>query len=131
MNVIQIDFWQLVGMAGSALVVLVGAGWALVSIIVKQFTERLDERFNGQDELRKQREIALDQRFSALEKSIRDEGDGWRKVERELLLLKAELPRDYTRREDHIRQEATFVIRLDALGNKIDTLLASEKKHGN
>ena len=122
MNVIQIDFWQLVGMAGSALVVLVGAGWALVSIIVRQFTERLDERFLGQDELRKQREIALDQRFSALEKSIRDEGDGWRTVERELLQLKADLPIQYMRREDAIRQEVVIHAKLDALAAKIDAL---------
>lgn len=122
MNVIQIDFWQLIGMGGVALVTLIGAGWALVSIIVKQFTERLDERFDSQEELRKQREETLNNRFTALENTIRNEGDGWRGVEREFLNLKAELPIQYMRREDAIRQEVVIHHKLDALAEKIDAL---------
>lgn len=122
MNVIQIEFWQLLGILGTALVVLVGAAWALVKVIVGQFTDRLDERQEAQDKLREQREKALDARFSSLEQSIRNEGDGWRTVERELLQLKADLPIQYMRREDAIRQEVVIHAKLDALAAKIDAL---------
>ena len=111
-------------MTGAIILALIAAGWALVSIIVSQFTKRLDERFTGQEELRKQREAALDIRFKALEKFIGDEGDGWRKVERELLELKAALPLQYLRREDAIRQEVVIHSKLDALAAKIDALRA-------
>lgn len=122
MNVIQIDFWQLAGMAGAVIVTLCAAGWALIKVIVNQFTLRLDERFQGQDELRAQREKVLDERFKALEKAIKAEGDGWRTVERELLELKAALPIQYLRREDAIRQEVVIHSKLDALAAKIDAL---------
>lgn len=121
-NVIQIDFWQLVGMAGAVIAALFAASWALISVIVKQFTAQLDQRFHGQDELRSQREKVLDERFKALENAIKSEGDGWRTVERELLELKAALPIQYLRREDAIRQEVVIHSKLDALAAKIDAL---------
>lgn len=121
-NVIQIDFWQLVGMAGAVIAALFAASWALINVIVRQFTQRLDERFQGQDDLRAQREKVLDERFKALETAIKSEGDGWRTVERELLELKAALPIQYLRREDAIRQEVVIHSKLDALAAKIDAL---------
>jgi len=121
-NVIQIEFWQLAGIAGAIIVALFAAGWALVNVIVKQFTLGLDQRFQGQDELRAQREKVLDERFKALENAIKSEGDGWRTVERELLELKAALPLQYLRREDAIRQEVVIHSKLDALAAKIDAL---------
>lgn len=122
MNVIQIDFWQLVGMAGGVIAALFSAGWVLVNVIVKQFTARLDDRFSAQEKLREQRDEALNVRFKALEAAIKQEGEGWRQVERELLELKALLPVEYTRREDAIRQEVVIHAKLDALAVKIDAL---------
>lgn len=122
MNVIQVDFWELVGMVGAIVVLMAGGAWALVQIIVSQFTRSLDQRFNSQDELRAQRERTLDERFKALELAIKSEGDGWRIVERELLELKAKLPIEYVRREDGIRQEVVIHSKLDALAQKIDAL---------
>lgn len=109
-------------MAGASLVTLAGAAWALLTIIVKQFTARLDERQQAQDKLRSEREKVLDARFIALDESIRQEGTGWRTVERELLQLKADLPVQYMRREDAIRQEVVIHAKLDALATKIDAL---------
>lgn len=122
MNLLQIDFWSLVGLVGAVVAAIIAACWALMSILVKQFILRLDERFTGQDELRKQREKVLDERFKALETAIKSEGDGWRVVERELLELKAALPLQYLRREDAIRQEVVIHSKLDALASKIDSL---------
>ena len=122
MNVIQIEFWQILGMIGAVMMVMAGGAWVLVKVIVGQFTTGLDQRFDGQDELRKQREKVLDERFKALELAIKSEGDGWRTVERELLELKAALPLEYVRREDGIRQEVVIHAKLDALAAKIDAL---------
>lgn len=122
MNVIQIEFWQIVSMVGAVMLAMAGGAWVLVKVIVGQFTTGLDQRFDGQDELRKQREKVLDERFKALELAIKNEGDGWRTVERELLELKAALPLEYVRREDGIRQEVVIHAKLDALAAKIDAL---------
>lgn len=121
---VQIEFWQLMGGVASVIVAFALMVWAFGTILVKQFKEGLDARFSTQDEMRKQREKSLDARFVALEQSIRQEGEGWRQVERELLQLKAALPIDYQRREDNIRQEVVFHAKLDALAAKIDALRA-------
>jgi hypothetical protein len=121
---IQVDNWQFFAFVVSQLGILLAAAWALARVIVGQFTLRLDERQIAQDKLRDQREKALDARFSSLEQSIRQEGEGWRTVERELLQLKADLPIQYMRREDAIRQEVVIHAKLDALAVKIDALRA-------
>jgi hypothetical protein len=121
-SVIQIEFWQLLGMISAVMMAMAAGAWLLVKVIVGQFTAGLDQRFDGQDELRKQREKVLDERFKALELAIKSEGDGWRTVERELLELKAALPLEYVRREDGIRQEVVIHAKLDALAAKIDAL---------
>lgn len=122
MNVIQIEVVDLLKMAGASSVVIVGAAWAMMKLIAKQFTDNLDARQRAQDELRLEREKNLDAKFRGLEESISKEGDGWRTVERELLQLKADLPIQYMRREDAIRQEVVIHAKLDALAAKIDAL---------
>lgn len=119
---IQVENWQFFVFVAGQLAMLITAAWTLARVIVVQFTARMDERQVAQDELRKQREKALDVRFTSLEASIRQEGEGWRTVERELLQLKADLPIQYMRREDAIRQEVVIHAKLDALAAKIDAL---------
>lgn len=122
MNIIQLEFLDFIKMAASTLVVLVGAAWVLVKIIVKQFTAHLDAREVANEKMRVIRDGTLNEKFSRLEESIKHEGDGWRKVERELLQLKADLPVHYVRKEDAIRQEVVIHAKLDALAEKIDAL---------
>lgn len=130
MNVIQVAFWDLMTIAGAVVVVFSGCLWALLQVIVKQFTSNLDVRFKSQDELRQQREKTLDERFKALEKMIKSEGDGWRVLEKEFMALKAEMPLHYVRREDNIRQEVVMHTKLDALATKIDALIKEGVKYG-
>lgn len=68
----------------------------------------------------------VDRRFSALEKANEAEAREWQRVERELLDLKANLPMEYVRREDAIRQEVVINAKLDALAEKIDYLRRRE-----
>lgn len=62
----------------------------------------------------------IDRRFTALETANAAEVREWQRIERELLELKADLPTEYVRREDNIRQEVVINAKLDALAEKID-----------
>jgi flagellar biosynthesis/type III secretory pathway M-ring protein FliF/YscJ len=121
-SIIELDFIDFLKMAGSSLVVLIGAAWVLIKIIVNQFTTHLDKREEANEKLRVIRDNAMTEKFARLEESIKHEGDGWRQVERELLKLKADLPLHYVRKEDAIRQEVVIHAKLDALADKIDAL---------
>ena len=117
---VQIEFWQLVTGVASAIVAFATVVWAFGTILVKQFKDSLDARFVAQDEMRKQREKALDERFAGLDKTIRQEGDGWRQVEKEFLKFQRDMPLEYVRREDYIRGQTVIESKLDAVYSKLE-----------
>ncbi len=64
----------------------------------------------------------LDSRLKNLDgQEVRTEHNLLR-IEKALLHLRAELPLEYVRKEDAIRQEVTFHAKLDALAVKLDQL---------
>jgi F0F1-type ATP synthase membrane subunit b/b' len=116
---LQIEWWHLAGLVVS----LIGAFWALISLMVSQFNKGLDKRFEG-----------IDKRFEVSEKARTEANqtnkerfdrveDAQRVMERELLSLKAELPEKYVRREDAIRSEMTLHAKFDGLASRIDQFM--------
>jgi hypothetical protein len=67
----------------------------------------------------------LDSRFDRLESRIEDESQQWKRLERELLELKVQLPERYVQREDWIRFTGKIEAKLDALA---EALLRSAKE---
>ncbi len=65
---------------------------------------------------------ANDLRMAQVEKSISDGKAENQKREREILQLRCDLPLEYVRREDAIRQETVINAKLDTLAAKIDYL---------
>lgn len=116
---LQIEWWHVAGLVIS----MIGAFWALISLMVAQFNKGLDKRFEGIDrrfEVSEQARTEANQtnkeRFDRME-------DQQRILERELLSLKAELPDKYVRREDAIRSEMTLHAKFDGLAGRIDQAL--------
>jgi len=75
---------------------------------------------------------AYDLRVAQIEKSISDGKLENQKREREILQLRCDLPLEYVRREDAIRQETVINAKLDTLAAKIDYLRVerrSEKRN--
>ncbi|MBF0256825.1 MAG: hypothetical protein HQL47_10295 [Gammaproteobacteria bacterium] len=62
----------------------------------------------------------LDRRLEGIRDAQQCETNEWRRVERELMELRAELPVNYVRREDHIRSQSVIEAKLDALASKIE-----------
>lgn len=100
---------------------LVTGGWALIKIVVAQFERRLDERFTVMEVARKEGRRAYDERFGKMEQSTSD-------LENGLTALRLELPKEYVRREDHIRFETVITAKLDSLGAKVDLLAERQRK---
>lgn len=119
---IQIELWQLltflIGLLLAFLTFAFGAGKLLLS----QIDQRLDERFDSQEDARAAAQTHWDLKFGALEQLAKQEANQWQRLDRDLLQLRADLPLQYVRREDWIRQEVTINAKLDALAAKIDTL---------
>lgn len=94
---------------GAGLVCSLVAGfWAVFVLAGKQFEKRLDERFELQEKARVEGRKLWNDRLTRLE-------EDYRQLERAYLKHLAELPREYVRREDHIRFETVITAKLDAL----------------
>lgn len=128
---VQVEFWQLISGIVGVVVAFASVTWLFGSILVKQFKDSLAARFDAQDEMRKQRERDqdemrkqrekdLDARFDGLDGTIRQEGEGWRQVERDFLKFQADLPTRVVFRDDYIRGQSVLEAKQDALFNKME-----------
>ena len=96
------------GVIVSVVATIVGGYYALALLIVKQFKADLDDRFKAQESARLEGRKLYEERLGKVE------GD-YRALHVKFLEHLAELPRDYMRREDHIRFETVITAKLDAL----------------
>lgn len=105
----------------AAIGTVISGYWALARLVVAQFNRGLDQRFAAMAEARKIESRAADERLGRME-------GNQSRLERELLELRADLPVEYVRREDHIRYETVVNAKLDALAAKIDLLSARQQE---
>lgn len=108
---IQVDFWQLVLL----LLAFFSAVWAFGKVLLKQIEKRLDERFATQEIARTEAQAHWENRFIQIEQLARN-------TDREMLLMRGDLPNQYTRREDTIRNQSVLEARMDALMNEVKML---------
>jgi hypothetical protein len=81
---------------------VIGAFWAIAQMLIKGSQEHLADKFTAVTDL-----------IKAQSRMIEGQGDDMRRIERDLMGLKAELPRDYVRREDYTQTIATIMTKID------------------
>lgn len=111
MNV-TFDHWQLFGIVAFLLAGLGGMG----KVLLAQIEKRLDARFAAMETSREAAATQWRTSFAALDQMARGN-------EQRITQLLIDLPLQYQRREDAIRQEVAIIHRLDALGIKVDAAL--------
>ena len=108
---LQIEFWQLVGLCLTGLGVFAGVLWKLVSAGLEQAKTN-----------QKQAQGQLLQRLDVIDQFNRDAADKSNKQERDLMQLKIDLARDYVRREDYILGKAVLEAKLDKVFEKLEVV---------
>lgn len=93
---VEVEFWQLV----TLLVTFLGFAFGGGKVLLGQIDKRLDAR------------------FAVLESANQD----LRRVERDLMDLRVNLPVEYVRREDYVRGQSILEAKMDALALKIENL---------
>lgn len=122
---VQLELWHLILLLLAFLGMVSGFG----KVLLDQIEKRLGERFAGQERLRVEAQKHWDTKFSSIEAASREESSQWQRIERELLSLKAELPTQYVRREDYIRNQTVIEAKIDRVFGKLELLqLQGEKK---
>ena len=119
----QLELWHLVLLALSIL----GGYWTLTKIIAGQFQRGLDHRFAVLDEAAKLQYQQLNRRLDGLDSAAKADVGQWQRVERELLVLKADLSRDYVRRDDFVQAIGGISTRIDNFALRMERALDNRK----
>lgn len=114
---ITFDHWQLFGVVAF---LLTGLG-AMGGVLLAQIEKRLDARFATMEVSREASAVQWRASFQALDAMARES-------DRRITQLLIDLPMQYQRREDAIRQEVAIIHRLDALAGKVELALRCD--HG-
>jgi len=115
---IQVEFWQLITLLIAFMTFIFGAGKLLLS----QIDKRLNERFIAMEAARDTASKHWDDKFHGLMEQSRLEAQGWDNLERDFLKFQAELPLQYVRREDYVRNQTVIEAKLDAVALRIENL---------
>lgn len=96
-------------------VAFVGALWALLKVFALQHEKALEVRFK-----------TMNEGLGGIKNSQLREQETTQRLERELLQFKAELPRDYVRREDFIRAVGTIETKIDNMALRVERAVLSK-----
>lgn len=115
---IQLEIWQLITLLIMFVSVISTAGWMLLG----QIDKRLDARFTSMEEARSQNTVHWDNKFKAVLDDQQRSSDSWRTLERDFLKFRGDLPLEYVRREDFIRNQSVIEAKLDGLALHMQNL---------
>lgn len=94
----------------SLVITIIGAFWTIGKLMLTQAKAQIDQQFKQ-----------FDQRFDQISEHMRTHDESDRRLERQIMELKAELPRDYVRREDYTQAIATIMTKIDHLGMRVES----------
>ena len=127
---VQIEFWQLISALAALIVAFLGFAFTAGRLLLSQIDRRLDERFVAMEGTRKIAQGHWDERFATVLEQAREDARGWQRLERDFLEFRAELPTQYVRREDYIRNQTVIEAKLDAVALRIENWQLKGAGHG-
>jgi uncharacterized membrane protein YhiD involved in acid resistance len=120
--IFELELGQLIGYATGLLSLFATVVTALVKLLLNQFERRLGERFASQDLARQTATRHWEENFAkVLERQDKD-ADAVQQLERTFLRFQAELPLQYVRREDFVRNQTIIEAKIDAVFSKLEVI---------
>ena len=111
----HIELWHLLTACGAVVMVFLTVTVALGKMLVHQFKEHVDEKFEAMEKTREESTRHWNDEFKKLD-------DTTHKLQMDFLNFKAELPVQYVRREDYMRGMTVIEAKLDALYSKLEVV---------
>lgn len=115
---IEMELWHLI----TLLLAFFGCVGTFGKILLGQVEKRLDERFSAQDMAREAGSKSMRETINLHLEDERKTAAQMLSLERDFLTWKAEMPLQYVRREDYVRNQTIIEAKLDAVALKIENL---------
>lgn len=119
---VTLETWQLIIFLAGLLISFFGFSAAAGKMLLAQSNKRLDEKFSAFETIRVQATKNLEDKFTALMEQHKEDAKGLQELEKEFLRFQRDLPLEYVRREDWMRNQTIIEAKLDALALKIENL---------
>ncbi|RAS18922.1 hypothetical protein DFO50_10278 [Microvirgula sp. AG722] len=113
---VQIEFWQLV----TLLLTFFGAVAGGAKALFGQIDRRLDERFTSLEAARQAADAAMQTTLARHADEEQRVVERMQNLDRDFMQWKAELPLQYVRREDYIRNQTVIEAKLDAVALRLE-----------
>lgn len=124
MSAIQLEPWQLISLFIAFVSGMVAAGRMLAA----QIDKRLETRFVAMEVARQESTTHWDGKFAAVLADQKEGTEAWRSLERDFLKFRGDLPLEYVRREDFIRNQSLIEAKLDGIALHIQNLQLQRTK---
>lgn len=125
MTTVQLELWQLV--------TLLLAFFAAVGIAARMFLLQMNKSLDDRFEAQKEASTAANQNLhDALNRHMVEEGKALQQMqtlERDFLRWQAELPNQYVRREDYIRNQTVIEAKIDRLAEQLTLIHMKGTRH--
>lgn len=113
---LQVEFWQLV----TLLLAFFGFVAGAAKVLFSQIDRRLDERFQALENARTAADAAMQATLTRHAEEEQKVVARLQALDRDFMQWKAELPLQYVRREDYIRNQTVIEAKLDAVALRIE-----------
>ena len=113
---VQVEFWQLL----TLLLAFFGFVAGGAKVLFSQIGRRLDERFKALEDARKAADTAMQATLNRHAEEEQKVVTRLQALDRDFLQWKAELPLQYVRREDYIRNQTVIEAKLDAVALRLE-----------
>lgn len=117
---LSIDLWQAIVFFAGLAATLISAFYAMQNRLAEVQRETSKTQYDG-----------LSKQLSSLLEVTKGQGEDVRRIERDFMAMKAELPRDYVRREDYLQAIATIHTKLDNIALRMEMALNRASKQGS
>ena len=121
----QLEMWQLILL----LLAFFGCVFAFSRILLGQFEKRLEEKFKAQEEARATGAASLRAAIEGYTAQGVRTSDQVQRLERDFLKWQADLPLQYVRREDYVRNQTIIEAKLDGLALKLENIQLRGLRH--
>lgn len=112
---IQLELWHVI----SLIVVLISGFFTVGKLGMSAQLKQIEAGFSAQNA-----------RLEKIEQASREDANNWQRAERELLLLKAELPLNYVRRDDFVQAIGGISTRIDNFALRMERALDNKRQGG-
>lgn len=124
----ELEFSQIIGWAIGLLSIFTSLVFGLFKLLLASFEKRQAAQFAAQDQARQEAGKHWEDNFAKVLERQEKDADALKSLEHSFLRFQAELPLQYVRREDYVRNQTVLEAKIDRVFTKLEFIQERSNK---